>query len=90
MLTRLMRTGLRRGIVDGHRGWLWTGVGAGSLIAVKKLAAKKEETVYVGELKPGTSIQISAIAPVSKRDKKRAKKSAKAQRQAARAARAAR
>ena len=59
MVKRLMRTGLRRGLLGGSRPWLVVGAGAAGLRIVRRLTASKPEVVYSEELVPGTTLLIS-------------------------------
>jgi hypothetical protein len=59
---RLARTGLRKGVFEGSRPWLYTGVVA---LAVRILARfrEKDETVFKGELEPGRGLEIRVVPP---------------------------
>ncbi|MBA2325620.1 MAG: hypothetical protein H0V95_03110 [Actinobacteria bacterium] len=59
---RLARTGLRKGLFEGSRPWLYTGIAA---VAVRVLARfrEKDQTVYSGELKAGQRLEIRVIPP---------------------------
>lgn len=60
ILARLVRTGLRKGLRDGSRPWLYVGVAAGSVSLLRRVAARRPETLLVTELQPGETLQISA------------------------------
>jgi hypothetical protein len=61
-LGRLARTGLRKGVFEGSRPWLYTGVAA---LAVRMLARfrEKDQTVFSGELKPGQRLDVRVVPP---------------------------
>ena len=61
VVARMARTGLRRGLLEGSRGWLYVGVTATALRAAKWLVVQPPETVYVGEVKPGEAIEIRTV-----------------------------
>ncbi len=60
-LIRIARTGLRRGIRQGSRGWLFTGITAGLLALARRAVSEPRRTVYRAELKPGERVQIRTI-----------------------------
>jgi hypothetical protein len=59
---RLARTGLRKGVFEGSRPWLYTGAVA---LAVRILARfrEKDQTVFKGELEPGSGLEIRVVPP---------------------------
>lgn len=59
---RLARTGLRKGVLEGSRPWLYTGVAA---VAVRVLARfrEKDQTVFSDELKPGQRLEVRVVSP---------------------------
>jgi hypothetical protein len=59
---RLARTGLRKGVFEGSRPWLYTGAAA---LAVRILARFREHdrTVYSADLKPGEGLEIRVVPP---------------------------
>jgi peptidase E len=65
LLRRLVRTGLRKGLVEGSRGWLYTGVSAGALVVARRVLASRPEVVYRAELRPGDGLEVRAIPPKS-------------------------
>lgn len=65
LLGRLLRTGLRKGLLEGSRGWLYTGVGAGTLLLVRRVMASGPEVVYRTELRSGEGLEIRAMPPKS-------------------------
>jgi hypothetical protein len=62
-LRPLARQGLRRGLLEGRRGWLVVGLTATGLRLVGRIMARKPEVVYSAELKPGERIEIRALPP---------------------------
>jgi hypothetical protein len=65
LLRRLLRTGLRKGLLEGRRGWLYTGMGAGALVLARRLMASGPEVVYRTELRSGEGLEIRAVPPKS-------------------------
>jgi hypothetical protein len=59
VLSRLARTGLRRGLVDGNRTWLAVGAAAAGFRLLRRLASKQPKVVFSEELAPGTTLLIS-------------------------------
>jgi len=62
LVARLSRTGLRRGLMEGSRGWLYVGVAA-TVLRVARRALAEPEAVERFELKPGESIEIRTVRP---------------------------
>jgi hypothetical protein len=62
VVSRLARTGFRKGLLEGSRPWLYTGVAA---LAVRVLARfrEKDQTVYSGDLEPGQGLEIRIVPP---------------------------
>jgi hypothetical protein len=63
VLVRLARTGLRRGIRTGSRGWLVTGITAGLLVLTRRVLTESPKTVYRTELQPGERLEIRTLPP---------------------------
>ena len=61
VVSRLARTGLRRGLTEGSRGWLYVGLAATAVRVVRRVVVESPETVYVGELKPDEAIEIRTV-----------------------------
>ena len=55
--SNLMRKGLRRGLVDGSRPWLWVGMAAGLVQLARRLWARTPITEEF-KLAPGESLEI--------------------------------
>lgn len=58
---RLLRAGLRRGVLEGSRGWLYVGIAVAAIRVAKRVLGEPPETVFEHELKPGEGIQIRTI-----------------------------
>lgn len=63
MLQALARAGLRRGLLDGRRAWLWVGVTATGLRLFRRLAKPPPRVVHRQELHAGDALLITASAP---------------------------
>jgi len=66
VLARLARTGVRKGLFDGSRGWLYVGLAATALRVVRWVITESE-VVETVELKPGEAIEIRTVTPTKKR-----------------------
>jgi len=62
LLGRLSRTGMRRGLLEGSRGWLYLGLAA-SALRVARTVLSESEVVETVELKKGEAIEIRTVAP---------------------------
>jgi hypothetical protein len=62
LVTRLSKTGIRRGVFEGSRGWLYVGVAATALRVMRRVLSE-QETVEIFELKPGETVEIRTVAP---------------------------
>ncbi|MEX0664847.1 MAG: hypothetical protein WD598_08780 [Acidimicrobiia bacterium] len=62
IVAKLMRTGLRRGLRDGSRGWLYVGMTAAALQIARRIFTEQPETVFTTELKPGQGIEVRTVA----------------------------
>lgn len=62
LLGRLARTGMRRGLFDGSRGWLYLGLAA-SALRVARFVLSESEVVETVELRKGEAIEIRTVAP---------------------------
>ncbi len=58
---RLLRTSLRRGVLEGSRGWLYVGATVLAVRVARRVLGEPPETVYERELEPGEAIQIRTI-----------------------------
>lgn len=70
VLVRIARTGVRRGLRDGSRTWLLTGVAAGALELLRRALADSPEVVYQAELQPGERLEVRTIPPESEENTK--------------------
>jgi hypothetical protein len=61
LVGRLIKTGFRRGVFEGSRGWLYVGGTALLLRVARRVLTEAPETVYETEIKPGQSIEIRTI-----------------------------
>lgn len=61
-LARLAKTGMRRGLFEGSRGWLYVGLAA-SALRVARWVVTEAEVVETVELKPGETIEIRTVTP---------------------------
>ena len=61
-LARVARTGMRKGVFDGSRGWLYVGLAA-SALRVARWIITESEVVETVELKSGEAIEIRTITP---------------------------
>jgi hypothetical protein len=61
LAARLAKTGMRRGVMEGSRGWLYVGVAATAFRVARRVFAEPEE-IEVFELKPGETVEIRTVA----------------------------
>lgn len=61
LLRNVTRFALRKGILDGSRPWLYTGVAAASLRLVRRVVRESPRTVLSEELKPGEGLEIRVV-----------------------------
>jgi len=61
LVGRLIKTGLRRGLMEGSRGWLYVGGTAVLLRVAHRLLVQPPETVFETEIKPGQAIEIRTL-----------------------------
>ncbi len=71
MLAFLRRTGLKRGILGGNRVWMVIGVIAWSLRLLSWAWKRKEEVVFLEEMRVGDSFLITKRAATGRRRSKR-------------------
>ncbi len=69
LAARLAKTGMRRGVMEGSRGWLYVGVAATAFRVARRVLAEPQE-VEVFELKPGEAVEIRTVTR-GKRDRRR-------------------
>lgn len=58
MLRFLVRTGIRRGLIGGSRGWAVVGGFAIAVRAFRRVSSAQPETVFLEQLAPGESLLI--------------------------------
>jgi hypothetical protein len=63
---RLARTGLRKGLLEGSRPWLYTGIAAIGLRVIARIARPEASTVYSEALEPGQRLEIRVLPPESR------------------------
>ena len=61
LMGRLIKTGLRRGLMEGSRGWLYVGGTAVLLRVARRLLVEAPETVFETEIKPGQAIEVRTL-----------------------------
>ena len=61
LVSRLIKTGFRRGLFEGSKGWLYVGGTAALLRLARRLLTEAPETVYESEIKPGQAIEIRTL-----------------------------
>jgi hypothetical protein len=62
LVQRLARTGLRRGLSEGSRGWLMVGIGLTAVRVAQRVLAEPEVRATV-ELNPGEAVEIRVVDP---------------------------
>jgi hypothetical protein len=62
LVSRLARTGLRRGLLEGSRGWMMVGVSLTTAQLLHRLLSEREVRASV-ELQPGDHIDVRVIEP---------------------------
>lgn len=60
LIARLSRTGLKRGFLEGSRGWLYVGLAASALRIARRVLAEPA-VVERFELDPGETVEIRTI-----------------------------
>lgn len=60
LFTRLQRTGLRRGLRDGSRAWLYVGLAATAVRVARRVLSEPESVERI-ELRPGEAIEIREV-----------------------------
>jgi hypothetical protein len=62
-VARMARTGLRKGIFEGSKPWLYTGIVAFALRAAHRIVREEPKTVLSEELEPGQALEIRVLPP---------------------------
>ena len=70
----LRHRSLQRGVFGGHRGWMAVGVLVWAPRVLKRLAGRNEQLIATERLLPGQSIQLTAVKPPTRRERKAAKR----------------
>ncbi|HEY8215754.1 MAG TPA: hypothetical protein VIH82_01380 [Acidimicrobiia bacterium] len=60
VVARLSTTGLRRGFLEGSRGWLYVGLAATTVRVLRRVLAEPE-VVERFDLRPGEAIEIRTV-----------------------------
>ena len=72
----LRQRSLQRGLFGGHRGWMAVGVLVWMPRVLKRLAGRNEELIATERLSPGQTIQLTAVGPPTRSERKAAKRAA--------------
>lgn len=64
-LRRFVRTGLRRGLLEGSTAWLALGVTAGVVALGRRAARRRPEVVWRGVLEQGQSVVVTVEEPAA-------------------------
>ena len=70
LVSTLGRAALRRGTFGGQRGYLALPIALQVFRTVRKATTKTHETIGVEELQAGQFVTITAIAPLTRRERK--------------------
>lgn len=65
IVTLLRRTGVRKGLLGGSRGWAAVAIGAWGYTKLKQLSHREPEVVFSEELKPGQRLIIANDRPTT-------------------------
>lgn len=63
MLSRLIRMGIRRGLIGGSRPWLVVGMAAAAAAVVRRIVRQRPETVFTTPLRPGEALEVRVVHP---------------------------
>ena len=61
LVGKLIKTGFKRGVFEGSKGWLYVGGTAALLRLARRLLVEAPETVYESEIKPGEAIEVRTL-----------------------------
>ena len=70
----LRQRSLQKGLFGGHRGWMAVGVMVWGPRLVKRFLGRHEELIATERLRPGQSIQLEALRPPTRRERKAAQR----------------
>lgn len=62
-VARVARIGLRKGILEGSRPWLYTGLAAVAVRVARRITREEPRTVYSERLEPGQRLEIRVLPP---------------------------
>jgi hypothetical protein len=62
-VVRIARTGLRKGVLQGSRPWLYTGMAAVALRVAHRIVREEPRTVFSEDLEPGQRLEIRVLPP---------------------------
>jgi hypothetical protein len=62
-VARIARTGLRKGVLQGSRPWLYTGIVAFALRMAHRIVREEPRTVFSEDLEPGQRLEIRVLPP---------------------------
>ena len=69
-------TGIRKGM-NGSKGWFYLGTGLWTVRTVRRMAERKTEVLVSERLKPGQRMEIVAMEPVTRKQRKAERKRAR-------------
>jgi hypothetical protein len=72
LVSTLRRAALRRGTVGGQRGYLALPIALHVLRTFRKATRKTHETIAFEKLKAGQSVTITALTPLTRKERKAA------------------
>jgi hypothetical protein len=65
LVQRLARTGLRRGVREGSRGWLVVGISLTAVRVLRRVLAEPEVRATV-ELESGDAVEVRVVEPTAR------------------------
>ena len=70
----LRQRSLQRGLLGGHKVWMAVGVLVWMPRVLRRLGGRNEELIATERLRPGQTIQLTAVGPPTRRELKAAKR----------------
>lgn len=67
----LSKTAFKKGVIGGSTGWTWLGVAIWTVRFIRWLGRREPQVVYSERLRPGRSVQITAVRPATRRERSR-------------------
>ncbi len=61
MVQRLLRIGIRKGLIGGSKAWLVAGAAAGGIRLLGRMARRDPRVVYCEKLEPGERLVITHL-----------------------------